>query len=380
MKLTTTQGALAPATGWVAATSRPGTNAPGSPALAGLLITASEDGTVTVTGTGPDVTATTRLTAEVGEPGRVLVPARLLAEAARMLPAQSVTFTLDGTRARITAGPVTYHLPAFPSRDYPEPPQVGAPVAEFDAATLTAAVSQAATAASHDDALPVLTGIQLTLAGDTAVLAATDRHRLAVATCPCTPLAELTAATPNQIVVPTRDLAAVARHPGGATIALSVSADGAIAAFTAGDRHVTIRLLGTEFPQYGTLIPREHATTVTAPLGELTAAVRRAAVIVGKGAPVRLRFTPPDQALIESGSGDEASLAEAIAVTTSGEAQQIAFNPGYLAGALTAIAATGSPTVTIGLTTPHAPALLTPAQPAGPMSCTHLLMPIRLPG
>jgi DNA polymerase-3 subunit beta len=378
MKLTAPQGALAAVTGWVTATTRIGKTATVSPALCGLLITAAEDGTVTITGADLDVTATTRLSAEVGEPGRALIPARLLAEATRMLPAQPVTLALDGSRVRITAGPVTYHLPALAAEHYPTPPEVGAPVAEFDTAALAAAVAQAATAASGDDTLPALTGIQLTLGDGTATLAATDRYRLAVATCPCTPLAGYDD-TPTQILISARDLTTITRHPGAAAISLSVSADGAVAAFTTADRHVTVRLLGAEFPQYDKLIPAEHDTTVIASLTELTSAVRRAAVITDKHASVKLSFTT-GQALIESGAGDEASLAETIAVTTSGEPQQIAFNPGYLASALTAIAATGSTAVTIALTTPVAPAVLTPAEPAGPVSCTHLLMPIRLSG
>ena len=377
MKLTAPQDVLAAVCGWVTATARLGKLAPVSPVLAGLDLTA-EDGTVTMTGFDYQVSATARLSAEVGEPGRALIPARVLTEAVRALPAQPVDLAADGTRITLGAGRVTYTLLPLPHEEYPALPAPGAPAAEFGSDGLAAAVTQAVTAASHDDTLPALTGVHLTLDGQgTATLAATDRYRLAVATCPCTPAADRTG-PPGAVLIPARELAAVTKRPAEATIGLALSADGALAGFTTADRQVTMRLIAAEFPRYRTLIPApgDLAATVTADLATLAAAVKRAAVVAGKNTPVRLGIGD-GEALIESGTGDDAALTETIPVTLDGDPQRIAFNPAYLLDALTAIAATGSHTARIGITGPARPAVLTPASPAGPVGCTHVLMPLR---
>ena len=377
MKLTAPQNVLAAVCGWVTATARLG-KPQVSPVLAGLLLAAEPDGTLTVTGYDHEVSAVARLSAEVQHPGRALIGARLLTEAARALPAQPVDLVMDGTRVTLAAGPVTYTLLALPHDDYPALPDPGPHAAEFPAPVLAAVVAQATSAAGHDDTLPALTCTHLTLDGGTATLAATDRYRLAVATCPYTP-AE--ADPPGPVLIPARDLAALTRHPGDGPVRVAISADGAVAGFSTGDRHVTTRLVCGEYPAYAQLIPAasDVTATVTADVAALAAAIKRAAVVADRGTPVRLGFTP-GEVLIESGTSEEASLAETLPVGLDGDPARIAFNPGYLLDVLTAIAATGSTAARIAITSPAKPAVLTPAEASGPVGVTHVLMPIRCAG
>jgi DNA polymerase-3 subunit beta len=378
MKLTTRRELLSAVTGWVTATARPGRTPGGPPVLAGLLLTASEDGSLTVAGYDYQVSALARLTcAEVGEPGQALIPARMLTQAAAILPAgyEGVTITTDPTRAVITAGQVTYTLMLLPHEEFPALPEPGEPVAEFGADHLAAAVTQAVTAAGHDGTLPALTCVHLSLDGkDTATLAATDRYRLAVVTCPYTPHGD---SPPEPVLIPARDLAAVTKRADTPTITLALDGDGT-AAFTTADRQVTARLTAAEFPRYTTLIPAREdiKATVTADLADLAAAVKRAAVVAEKDTPVRLGFTP-DTMRIDAGTGDDAAYAEDIPACPVGDPFPAAFNPHYLLDALGAVAAAGGDTVRFALTGPAKPALITPAEPGGPVTGRHVLMPIR---
>jgi DNA polymerase-3 subunit beta len=210
VKLTTTRDALARAAAWATATARVG-NRPATPVLGGLLLAAGADGTVTAAGYDCEVSATATLAAEVGEPGRALIPARLLAQAAASLPAaDEVTLTSDGTFATLAAGRVSYRLMLLPHEEFPAPPETGLPFAEFGAGYLAAAVAQAATAASTDDTLPALTCLHVSLDGGPAALAgkpavagvatiaATDRYRLAVVTCPYTTTGQAASRSPRR--------------------------------------------------------------------------------------------------------------------------------------------------------------------------------------
>jgi DNA polymerase-3 subunit beta len=335
MKLTAPQDVLAAVCGWVTVTARL-TRPQVTPVLSGIMLDADPGGTLTVTGFDHEVSAVATLTAEVHEPGRVLT------EAVRALPAQPVDLVMDGTRVTVAAGRVTYTLLALPHQDYPDLPDPGPHLAEFTA----------------------------------PALAATDRYRLAVATCPYTHHGDR---VPGPVLIPARDLAAVTRHPGDGPARLAISPDGAVAGITTGDRHVTIRLIAAEYPAYAKLVPAGHDTAVTADIAALAAAIKRAAVVAERNTPVRLGFGD-GEVLIESGTSDDAALAEIIPVTVDGDPITIGFNPGYLLDVLTAISATGSTAARIAMTGPAKPAVLTPAEPSAPAGATHVLMPIRCAG
>jgi DNA polymerase-3 subunit beta len=145
---------------------------------------------------------------------------------------------------------------------------------------------------------------------------------------------------------------------------------------------VTIRHLAAEFPAFAKLIPAEDevSAAVTADLGELIPALKRAAVIAVKGMPVRLTASAGGLHL-EAGTGDDAALAEDITAETAGEPFPFNLNPGYLLDALGTVAASGATAARLAVTQPGKPVLITPAeQTAGPVACRHILMPIRNAG
>jgi DNA polymerase-3 subunit beta len=377
VKLTMPPGRLTAVTGWVTATARPARN-PLSPVLAGIMLTAAADGTVTAAGTDWQTSATARATADVGEPGRALIPARMLTPVLAVLPArQPVDLAFDGTRVVITAGAVTYTLIALPDGDYPDLPAPGEHAAEFDAAPLATAIADTAAAAGKDDTLPVLTCVRLALDGTgTATLAATDRYRLAVATCPYTPGP---ADAPADALIPAAPLAAVLKRPGDTPVRLALT--GETAAFSTTDRHVTMRLVSGEFPNVTRHIPDPAAvtTTVTADVAPLAAALKRAAVVAERDTPARLAFAD-GSVRVESGTGEDASYTETVPATLDGEPLTIAFKPGYLLDGLAAVTGTGSTAARLAMTTPTKPAVITPATPGGTPGLTYVLMPVKHAG
>jgi DNA polymerase-3 subunit beta len=378
---------LAAVTTWANAAAAPGTSGPPvSSALAGIMLTATADGTLTAARFGYGASATASAAAEVGEPGRVLVYARMLAEVAAALPArQPVEVTFDGTRVTLAAGAVRYTLLALPADQYPEIPAApGEHAAEFDPKTLAAAVGIAALAAGRDDTLPGLTCVRLVLGGKgTATLTTTDRYRAAMVACPCTPgPAARTALARTAVLIPARELSAAVKRPGTGPVRLALG-DGT-ASLASDGRHVTIRLLDAEFPHIASKAPaaKDITATAVADVAALAAAVKRAAVVAERNTPARFHFTA-GAVRVESGTGDEAQLAETVPLAEyTGEPIDIAFNPAYLLDALTAVTATGSATARLAMTTPARPALITPAKPetAPGDGVAYLLMPVRSAG
>jgi DNA polymerase-3 subunit beta len=380
VKLTMPRDTLAAMTAWATAAASLGLPDGITPVLAGIMLTATADGHLTAGRFGYEASATARAAAEVGEPGRVLVSARMLTQVTAALPAGTpAEVAFDGTRVTLEAGGFRYALMALPPGEYPElPAEPPEHAAEFDPADLAAAVGIAATAtAPPADALPRLTCVHVALDGEgTATLTATDRYRLAVLTCPYT---AGPADAPGTALIPARELSAALKRGGAAPVRLDITTGAA--SLASDGRHVTIRQLGEEFPNVTRLIPdpKDATTTAVADVAALSAALKRAAVVVDGDTPARFHFDG-DGVRVESGAGDEATLTATVPLAIDGAPLAIAFKPRYLLDALAAITATGAAAAAIAMTEPGKAAVITPAGQGGAIGCTYAVMPVRQAG
>ena len=347
--------------------------------LLGLLLETGEDG-LSVSGFDYEVSSRVEVPVQVAQPGRVLVPGRLLSEIVRSLPAEPVTLRLDGGRVVLTCGAARFTLPTMPVEDYPTLPDMPATAGTLDSDVFAAAVAQVALAAGRDDTLPVLTGVRLEIEGDALTLAATDRYRLAVRTLPWRPSA---AGLVTTALVPARTLADTAKAlTGGSevTIALATGTGGeGMVGFEGAGRRTTSRLVEGEFPKYRSLLPSESSAVAEVATGAFVEAVKRVALVAERNTPVRLAFSA-DGLVLEAGGSDQAQASEHLSCSWEGEAMQIAFNPGFL---LDGLAAVDSDATTLAFTGPTRPAVLTGKRPGdgtpGEVAeYRYLLMPVRL--
>lgn len=377
---------FADAVAWVA---RNLPSRPTVPVLAGVLLTGSDDG-LTISGFDYEVSAEVRVPAEIASPGSVLVSGRLLSDITRALPAKPVDVTVEGTRVALTCGSARFSLPTMAVEDYPALPELPEETGVISADLFGEAIGQVAVAAGRDDTLPMLTGIRVEISGETVVLAATDRFRLAVR--------ELTWSTSSPsleaaVLVPAKTLAEAAKAgTSGAEVHLALGAGSAVGkegllGIRSGGKRSTTRLLDAEFPKFRQLLPAEHTAVATIGVGELTEAIKRVALVADRGAQVRMEFG--DGVLhLSAGADDVGRAEEDLDVEFAGEPLTIAFNPTYLTDGLGSL---HSDRVTFGFTTPSRPAVLRPANgeeqidgngpfPAIATDYVYLLMPVRLPG
>jgi DNA polymerase-3 subunit beta len=268
----------------------------------------------------------------------------------------------------------------LPADEYPQLPKAGDYSAGFDGQQLAAALAWTTPFAGKDDTLPALTCVQVTLDGEgTATLVATDRYRLALATCSYEPGATV---PDGPVLLPAKRLAATpkARRPADEDYILLELAGSDVAGIDAGTRYVTIRPTAGQYPDYRKVLPdpAKVTTTVTASIATLAAAVKRAAIVAERNTPIRLHFEA-GEACLESGTGDEAGYADTIPASIDGDPVDIAFNPAYLLEALAATAGAGAASARIALAGSTTPALITPADPEVP-GRSHVLVPIRSAG
>jgi DNA polymerase-3 subunit beta len=350
---------------------------PPVPVLAGVLLEASDEGTLTLSAFDYEVSAKITVAADVSEGGTVLVLGRLLADISRNLPGKPVDVSTDGNKVSVTCGSSRFSLMQMPADDYPTLPTAPEASGTIAGDVFTQAVAQVSVAADRGDTLPILTGVRVEIDGSTMTLLATDRYRLAMRELTWNPNA--TDAS-HLALVPARTLSETAKALGASgsiELALGSSAGGeGLVGFEAGQRRTTTRLLDGEYPKVTSIFPTSVDTEAVIKTADLVEAVKRVALVAERNTPVRLRFTD-GQVAIEAGTGDDAQASEAVESTLTGPEIEIAFNPQFL---LDGLGALGTDFARLSFTQPSRPAVLSgQAEEDGDADTAYryVLMPVR---
>ncbi|MFD7731876.1 DNA polymerase III subunit beta [Kitasatospora phosalacinea] len=377
---------------------------PPVPVLAGMLLTATP-GTLHLAASDTEVYTADTTAADVADEGQAVVPGRLLNDICARLPKDAdvdLELVDNGTRLAVASRAARFTLPVLPLDEYPALPALPAAVATVPAGTLARTVAQVAIAASADQTLPALTGIQLRLEDERLLLSATDRYRIARHELPLT----ITAAVPKkgaakrrkpepgegpdpaakdtapQALVPARALSEAARALDGEHAITLHWSEGLFGLATPAGRSYTTRVLsGYQYPKTDVLLEDIGAVaTWTLPVAETAAALQRVALVATRNTPVLLVLDGAT-VRIEAGSGDDARGSDRVSANTAGELGNgfaIGFNPGYLADALKALDA---PEAELHIRKADKPVLLLPRLGDGAQTpYQHLLMPVRLNG
>lgn len=367
------RSALAEAVGW-AAKSLPARSP--VPVLGGLLLTARE-GRLRISGFDYEASADIEVKAETLAPGQVLVLGRRLLDICRVLPDAMVQCALDGARFTMDGGGTRFGLSTLSTQDYPALPELPTCRGVVDAAEFAVAVAQVAIAAGRDDTLPVLTGIQIRLDGESMTLAASDRYRYAVRTVSWKP--EGAESDAVEVVVPGRRLTAISRSlakSGPIRVGLNGSGGGLIAVQGGGMR-TTLRLLEGRLPRYDKLFALDGQAIAVTQREPLAEAVRRVAVVAEPNSPIRLDFSGRGTVLLQAGYENDVASQQLAAALDGPEDMAVAFNPVYLLDALNSF---NTPQVRFALLGPGQRAMLTGVSDAGEATREdhrHLLMSLR---
>ena len=345
-----------------AATNRTGT----LPVLAGVKLHVAGDA-LTVTGT--DLELTIRLTVDVGgeRDGAAVVPARLVADIVKALPAGAVEIELGDDELSISAGRSQFSVRPLALDDYPTLAEPSGEGVTLPGGVMSEALRQVVRAASTDDARAVLTGVLLAAEDDGLRMVATDSYRLAVRDLPESSVL----ASGQKVIIPGRALGELSRIIGDVD-ELTVRLGEREATFESGTTRLSTRLIEGEFPNYRNLLPSSYPNLLTVGKASIIEAIRRVKILAQDSTPVRLTLGGPTVQLTAI-TQDVGNAAEEIDATYEGTEMTVAFNPDYLAAGIDAI---DSDDVTLATMDPMKPAVL---RGVGHDEYLYLLMPVRVP-
>ncbi len=306
------------------------------PILSGVLIEADTEG-LTLSSFDYEVSARTQISAQVEEPGRVLVSGRLLADIASRLPNAPVTFSTDEGRITVACGSGQFTLLSMPVEEYPTLPEISEQSGLLKAEDFAAAISQVAVAASRDDVTPVITGVQLEVTENSLSLVATDRYRVAVREIEWDSAdSGIESAT---ALVPARTLTEIGKtfgHSGTISVAITSSDDRELIAFRADRKTVTSLLIKGNFPPVKRLFPDTVDNYAVLNTGELIEAVRRVSLVLEREAALRFTFTLEGLTLEAIGS-EQAQASESIDAFLTGTDTVVSLKPAFLLDGLASV-------------------------------------------
>ncbi|MFI0420377.1 DNA polymerase III subunit beta [Spongiactinospora sp. 9N601] len=319
MKFRVNRDVLAEAVAW---TARVLPARPVVPVLTGILLEAGEE--LVLSAFDYEVSARCSVEAEVAEPGRVLIPGKILAEISKSLPDEPVEVATSGVEAVLTCGSAEFALLTMPVEDFPALPPMPERVGAVGGGVFAAAIAQVAPAASRDETLPMLTGIRFDFADDKVTMAATDRYRIAAREYDWRPERPGFAAA---AMVPARVLVDVARSLRGGEVAFALG-DG-VAGFESVGRATTVRLLDEQFIDYRSRLAGAWSVRADLRVAPFIEAIKRVALVAERNTAVRLSFSQ-GRVLIQAGAGDIGRGAEAVECHLTGDDLEIAFQSHWL--------------------------------------------------
>ncbi|MDQ1577091.1 MAG: polymerase subunit beta [Microbacteriaceae bacterium] len=306
------------------------------PILSGILIETTETGLV-LSSFDYEVSAQTEITAEVEEPGKILVSGRLLAEIASKLPNAPVQFSTQETKIVVRCGSANFTLLSMPVEEYPSIPQITGQSGLVPAEEFATAVAQVGVAASRDDVTPVITGVQLEVSDNTLGLVATDRYRVAVREIDWDGGAS--GGEPVTALVPARTLQEIGKvlgHSGTIAVSIMNKDDRELIAFTANKRTVTSLLIKGNFPPVRRLFPETVSNYAVINTNDLIEATRRVSLVLEREAALRFTFTI-DGLTLEAIGSEQAQASESIDALLTGEDTVVSLKPQFLLDGLSAV-------------------------------------------
>jgi DNA polymerase III subunit beta len=340
-------------------------------ALSGVMITAEGHSRVELRATDIEIGLRVPLQAEIVRPGTAVLPARLLLDVARSLPADQVSIELRSAEqdVELISGPATFHLRVLRAEDFPSLPDPSPETrVTLPADAFTQTVLRVSRSASRDETRPVLTGILISAAAQELRMVATDSYRLSVKqTSLQTPLqGSLEANVPARAL---SELVRIAQQAASESLAVSMGQNQVV--FELDDAILSSRLIDGQFPNYHQLLPEavEHELRLSSV--ELTDVVRRISLLAQKNAPLRLSFSE-GTLMVSAQTPDIGEASEAIPVPFHGEPFEIGFNPEFLRDGLESV---DSEELVLKLISPLRPGLIETPDSG---DFVYLIMPIRL--
>ena len=339
------------------------------PALEGILLEGEDH--LTLSGYNMQTGIRTAFSAEIHEPGRIVLTARLFNEIIRKLPDDVVVFAADERlTVHLTCGDASFDIQGLSADDYPELPEVDDEYSVcIQQNTLKAMINETSFAVSTNESRPVHTGSLFEIGERGLTVVSVDGFRLALRQ---EPLEKIDGGA-FRFVAPGSALKEVENICSDTDELITIIQGKRHLLFETGDTQLICRRLEGEFLDYKNAIPRTNPIRVEAETKVLMESLDRVSVVISEKlkSPVRCLFDLDKVYLsAKTGNGEAKDICP---ISGDGTGLEIGFNNRYLMDALRYAPADK---VKLEMNTGISPCIITPVD--GSDNFLYMVLPVRL--
>ena len=316
---------------------------PAQPVLSNLLVDA-EGPQVTLGATDLDLSMSTRIAAQVDQPGRVTVPARTFAEIAREWPESKLNVSVEEGRLVVSGslgperGEGRYSLATAPADEFPEMPEtIDGVNVDFEQAgiadgqLLRTMIDKTSFAVSRDETRPVLNGVLWRLEAEHMAMVATDGSRLAEFKQQWNGSGIDGLGEGTEVILPPQVCSQIGKLLEGSAELKKATVGQSQVLFEMAETRLLSRLIEGPYVDYEQVVPRDNDKILTVPVDEMLPAVRRVSIL-SSSYTHQVRMSLDDGAVELNASSQEigGEAREVIPAQFTGEKLELAYNGQYL--------------------------------------------------
>lgn len=334
-----------------------------------------EDGNLIVTATDLETSIKVSLPVTADDEGAVAVPAKILMDTLKALPAQPVTFSVNMEHfgIEITSSFGKYKLAGENGSDFPRLPEESSTESiEIAPQFLQSAISKTIFATSNDELRPAMTGVLCQVEADKIIFVATDAHKLvryAVSQL------ENHSATAASFIIPKKALNLLKNAlPSGGSVKVSFNKSNAFFAFD--NVHLICRLIDARYPDYSAVIPTGNPNILTTNRADFQHSLKRIAIYANKTTNQVVLNVQEGSLTISAQDLDFSNEAtEQLSCEYDGTPMTIGFNAKFLIEMLNVLEAEE---VRLEMSTPSRAGILLPSDVVEGEDILMLVMPVML--
>ena len=303
------------------------------PTVEGILIECGSD-TLSLTGYDFEFGINTIMSAQVIEPGAIVINAKILCDIIRKLSDEEITIETSGVSVSILSGAATSNITGIDADDYPELPSVNGGInIELNQKLLHSMIIQTIFAvAETESSKPVYTGLKFEIEKGKITLIGVDGYRLAIRK-------EMIDYDGDDIsfIVPKKTIREIIKlldTESEKNVLISIGKRHIV--FEVEDYSIISRLLDGEFLDYNSAVPKTISTTVLVNTNDAINCIERTLPVIENNQknPIRCLFDGDEMRV--STVSSLGRVVDHTHANTSGDRVEIGFNSKFVLDALNA--------------------------------------------
>ena len=369
MKFTCNQQILAKALNTV---SKAVSNRTTIPILKGIMIKATEEGSLILTASDLEISIKKEINADVQEPGAIVVMAKLFGDIIRKLPNEDILISCDesGT-VLIKTSFSEFNVVSFPTDEFPEigNKEEGSESITLDRDIFREMIRKTAFAASVDESKGVLTGILTEIDEEFIKMVSLDGFRLALVK------ENMKSASSNKFIIAAKVMNEISKiisedeEDSDINIMLGEKRE----VINVGSNEIIIRRMEGEFIKYNDILPTENTTNVIVSKEMLLESIERASLLSREGKNNLIKMIIKNDLMTITSRSEEGNVKEEIIVEKTGNDLEIGFNSKFVLDVLKVI---DDEQVSLNFKTGVSPCVV---KPVDGDHYEYLILPVRIP-